>query len=134
MGPCLSTQKNRNAAYHSAHSMKCAANNPPKDIEGNLIQLFEKADKSKFRFDEVISEGATRTRSPGRRRRLRADLDGIASSRRTPSTSIVYQTRWRLARDQQKYTPTRKGWQGPAQGSGRRVADVDHVQLRVPQN
>ena len=38
--------------------MKNAANNPPKDIERNLIQLFEKADKSKFRFDEVISGGS----------------------------------------------------------------------------
>ena len=58
MGPCLSAQKNRNVAYHSARSMKNAANNPPKDIERNLIQLFEKADKSKFRFDEVISGGS----------------------------------------------------------------------------
>ena len=63
MGPCLSAQQNRNVAAALviiAHSMKSAANNPPKDVEGNLIELFEKADKS------------TRTRSPGRRRRSRA--------------------------------------------------------------
>ena len=61
MGPCLSAQQNRNVAASLviiAHSMKSAANNPPKDVEGNLIELFEKADKSKFRFDEVISGGS----------------------------------------------------------------------------
>ena len=117
MGPCLSTQKNRNAAYHSAHSMKCAANNPPKDIEGNLIQLFEKADKSKFRFDEVISGGSYSYQKSGEKTEVQGSIsDGIAEFKANPGkyVAIAYQTSmadW--PEDQQKYTLyMRKGWQG----------------------
>ncbi|ACO60753.1 predicted protein [Micromonas commoda] len=117
MGPCLSVQKNRNVAYHSARSMKNAANNPPKDIERNLVQLFEKADKSKFRFDEVISGGSYSYQKSGEKTEVEGLIsDGIAEFKANPGkyVAISYQTSmadW--PEDQQKYTLyMRKGWQG----------------------
>ena len=97
--------------------MKNAANNPPKDIEGNLIQLFEKADKSKFRFDEVISGGSYSYQKSGEKTEVEGLIsDGIAEFKANPGkyVAISYQTSmadW--PEDQQKYTLyMRKGWQG----------------------
>ena len=120
MGPCLSAQQNRNVAAALviiAHSMKSAANNPPKDVEGNLIELFEKADKSKFRFDEVISGGSYSYQKSGEKKEVEGLIsDGIAEFKANPGkyVAIAYQTSmtdW--PEDQQKYTLyMRKGWQG----------------------
>ena len=120
MGPCLSAQQNRNVAAALviiAHSMKSAANNPPKDVEGNLIELFEKADKSKFRFDEVISGGSYTYQKSGEKKEVEGLIsDGIAEFKANPGkyVAIAYQTSmtdW--PEDQQKYTLyMRKGWQG----------------------
>ena len=116
MGPCLSAQKDRYVAY-SAHMLKSAANNPPKDIEGNLIELFEKADKSKFRFDEVISSGSYSYQKSGETKAVDGLIsDGIAEFKANPGkyVAISYQTNktdW--PEDQQNYTLyMRKGWQG----------------------
>ena len=120
MGPCLSAQQNRNVAASLviiAHSMKSAANNPPKDVEGNLIELFEKADKSKFRFEEVISGGSYTYQKSGEKKEVEGLIsDGIAEFKANPGkyVAIAYQTSmtdW--PEDQQKYTLyMRKGWQG----------------------
>ena len=98
MGPCLSAQQNRNVAASLviiAHSMKSAANNPPKDVEGNLIELFEKADKSKFRFDEVISGGSYTYQKSGEKKEVEGLIsDGIAEFKANPGkyVAIAYQT------------------------------------------
>ena len=120
MGPCLSAQQNRNVAAALviiAHSMKSAANNPPKDVAGNLIELFEKADKSKFRFDEVISGGSYTYQKSGEKKEVEGLIsDGIAEFKANPGkyVAIAYQTSmtdW--PEDQQEYTLYRRmGWQG----------------------
>jgi hypothetical protein len=116
MGPCLSVLQKRNVVAAS-HSLKSAAFSPPKDVEGNLVDLFAKADKSKFRFEEVISAGSYTCQKKGESKEVQGLIKkGIAEFKANPGkyVAIAYQTSmtdW--PEDQQKYTLyTRKGWQG----------------------
>ena len=94
MGPRLSVLQKRNVVAAS-HSLKSAAFSPPKDVEGNLVDLFAKADKSKFRFEEVISAGSYTCQKKGESKEVQGLIKkGIAEFKANPGkyVAIAYQT------------------------------------------